>query len=53
MSLSCLKTGIETEARKLEKIINSNVENIIIDAIINNEKCVCVNSLDKEKISLY
>lgn len=36
-------------ARKLEKIINSDVESIIIDAVINNEEVICVKSLDQEK----
>lgn len=36
-------------ARKLEKIINSSVESVIIDSIINNDDCIYIESLDKEK----
>ena len=36
-------------ARKIEKIISKNVENVIIDAIINNEESIHIESLDKEK----
>lgn len=36
-------------ARKLEKIISRNVENVIIDAVINKEDCINIDSLDKEK----
>ena len=36
-------------ARKLQKIINTFVENIIIDSIINNEAHVYIESLEKEK----
>ena len=36
-------------ARKLEKIITANVESRVIDAIINNEESIHIESLDKEK----
>ena len=36
-------------ARNLEKIINRYVENIIIDAVINNDESIYIESLDKEK----
>lgn len=39
----------EYGARKLEKIISKKVENVIIDAIINKEDYICVESLDNEK----
>ncbi len=44
----------EFGARKIEKIISKNVENIIIDAIINNKKDVYIDSLIcQEKTSLF
>ncbi len=44
----------EFGARKIEKIISKNVENIIIDAIINNKKEVYIDSLIcQEKTSLF
>lgn len=36
-------------ARKLEKIINTYIESVIIDNIISNESCVYIESFDKEK----
>lgn len=36
-------------ARKLEKIISSKIESVIIDAIINNKQSVMIYSLEKEK----
>lgn len=39
----------EFGARKLEKIISRNVESLVIDAVINNEKSINITSLDKEK----
>lgn len=36
-------------ARKIEKIISKNVESFIIDAIIDNEESIHIESLDKEK----
>ncbi len=42
-------------ARKIDKIISRNVENIIIDGIINNKKEVKISKIKetKEKISLF
>ena len=36
-------------ARQLEKIIGTKIENVIIDAIINKEDTIYIESLDKEK----
>ena len=36
-------------ARKLEKIISRDVESMIIDGVINNDDCICIECLDKEK----
>jgi len=44
----------EFGARRLDKIISKNVENVIIDAIINNKNCVEIFSLvnDKKNITV-
>ena len=39
----------EFGARKIDKVISKNIENIIIDAIINSEKNVKILSLDNKK----
>ncbi len=36
-------------ARKLEKIISRDVESVIIDSMISNEKSICIECLNKEK----
>ena len=40
-------------ARKLDKIINSHVESIIIDSVINNDEYIYIESLDKEKNTTF
>ena len=36
-------------ARKIDKIISSNIENIIIEKLINNEHDIKINNLEKIK----
>lgn len=40
----------EFGARKIDKIISSRVENIIIDNILNNEKIINISSIEKKLI---
>ena len=42
----------EFGARKVEKIISRNIENLIIDAIINNKTEIEITSICQEKTSL-